>query len=409
MLTINLPRNQLIIDTMWQTLLNRGRLLKPKYNTYFDYAASTPVLPFILKEMKPYLVHHYHNPSNSNSLKSLEIKQLIDEYSIDILNLLGGEKYKIVYTSGASESINMCLKGLFKSEFPRKRKIITANTEHHSVISVCEELKKLGAEIVNVSVDKDGLVSLDDVKIHLDESTMAVVLMGVNNETGVINDIEGLAKLCAAKKVSFCCDTTQTIGKIPIDLNKTPIDFLTGSAHKMYGPKGIGFLLINEKYEIPALIHGGGQQGNMRSGTINVPGIVGLYHALKYSHQNLAEFGKHVGDIRNFFEDEIEKIGCFRVTGKTSIRSPYISNILSTKHDVPVIFSGIQDKITYSTSSACASAKSKGSHVLKAMGYSTEESSNSIRFSFSHLTSKRDVQSLLKIIQKQINIANNEK
>ncbi|TKG89213.1 cysteine desulfurase [Puteibacter caeruleilacunae] len=399
-----------MMNIMRQIYLNPFRFFKrrSKYKTYFDYAASTPVLPAILKEMEPYFLNNYHNPSNSNSLQSLEIEQLIEEYSMDILNLFGSEKYKIVYTSGATESINMCLKGLFNIGYPTKRKIITTKTEHNAVISVCDDLAKLGAEIVYLPVDNAGLISLRDLEAQMDENTLAVVLMGVNNETGVINDIEGIAKLCAAKSINFCCDTTQTIGKIPIDLSETPIDFLVGSAHKIYGPKGVGFLVMSEKHGLPALIHGGGQQNNLRSGTVNVPSIVGFYHALKYSCNNLIKFNKHVCGLRDFFEEEILKFGCFQVVCKNSYRSPYISNIQSTKHDVNVLFAEIQDQITYSTSSACSSAKNKGSHVLQAMGYLGEQSANSVRFSFSHLTTKKDIKSLLKLIHKQINRIENE-
>lgn len=393
---------------MSKQFINPISKFKSKYSTYFDFAASTPVLPFIFKEMEPYLSSYYHNPSNSNSLKSIEIEEIINEYSSEILSFLGGENYKLVYTSGATESLNMCLKGLFDNGRKNKRKIITAKTEHSAVLAVCRELSRLGAEIVYLQTNKNGMISLSDLKTNIDKNTLAIVLMGINNETGVVNDIEGIAKLCEAMKVNFCCDTTQTIGKIAINLQKTPIDFLVGSAHKMYGPKGVGFLLIKDKHKLPPLIHGGGQQDNMRSGTINAAGIVGLFHSLKYTCHNLNKFKEYVNDLKEYFEKEIEKLGCFEIVAKDSERSPYISNILSLEHKVENLFSEMPEKVTYSTSSACSSSKNNGSHVLQAMGYSIEQSKNSLRFSFSHLTTKRDIKSLLELINNEIKRENNE-
>lgn len=393
---------------MWQKCINLDCLFSSKFKTYFDYAASTPVLPFILKEIEPFFSAYCHNPSNSNSMKSIEIEELINEYSHEILNFLGTEDYKIIYTSGATESINMCLKGLFNTQGIEKRKIITTKTEHAAVNLVCQELARSGAKIDYLQTDKNGLFSLYELEKSIDENTLAVVLMGVNNETGVINDIEEIAKLCEVKNVSFCCDTTQTIGKVKINLQKYPIDFLIGSAHKIYGPKGIGFLLMHKRNNLIPLLHGGGQQDSLRPGTINVPGIIGLYHSLKYTCKNIEKFGEYVSDLKEYFEKEIEKLDCFEIVGKNSKRSPYISNIISTKFKTQTVFSELQDKITYSTSSACSSSKNKGSHVLQAMGYSIEQSQNSLRFSFSHLTNKRNIKYLIQLIHKELQRVNNE-
>lgn len=373
-------------------------LFRSKKQLYFDYAASTPVVPEVMKEMKPYFDIWCNNPSNKANLRSIQVDMDIAEKTENILSLFGGSNQQIIYTSGATESINTCLKSLYDFSGANKKQIITARTEHMATISVCEYLASIGAEIVYLNVNRKGQIDLNELSANITPNTFAVTLMGVNNETGVIHDTEAIYRICKAQNIPFICDTTQMVGKIP--MNFPEADYIIGSAHKIYGAKGVGFIIANEQTQIQPLIHGGGQQNNLRSGTLNVPGIIGLAKALELSLSNIQKNYDYVSNIQKKFETELLATGKVEIIAKEAHRSPYISNIRLLNGGCIDMIAELGGVMAFSTSSACSS--SSVSHVLTGMGYNNEEAAECCRFSFSQLTTQQEIDKAIINIKKYL-------
>jgi Cysteine sulfinate desulfinase/cysteine desulfurase and related enzymes len=373
-------------------------LFKQKKQLYFDYAASTPIAPEVMKAMMPYFDRWYNNPSNKTNLTSIQIDTDIAEATENILSLFGGGNQNIIYTSGATESINTCLKSLYHLAGANKKQIITARTEHQATISVCEYLSSLGANIIYLKVNRDGQIDLNELSEIIMPETLVVTLMGVNNETGVVYDTKAISRICKEHNVPFVCDTTQMVGKIP--MKPFEADYIIGSAHKIYGAKGVGFIITHEQAEIQPLIHGGGQQNKLRSGTLNVPGIIALVKALELSLSQIHENYNYVSKLQKHFETELLATGNVEVIGKQTQRSPYITNIRLLNGRCSEMIGELADVIAFSTSSACSSAKV--SHVLTDMGLSNEEASQCCRFSFSAYQSQKEIDKAIKYIKNYL-------
>ncbi|MCL3779507.1 cysteine desulfurase [Prolixibacteraceae bacterium JC049] len=358
---------------------------------YLDYAASTPVDKDVLRELLPYFTELYANPSNSINSAGQKAFDAVKKSEQQIQEALNTSDYNVIFTSGATESINTCLKSLYTQFGFKKHQIITCKTEHKAVLSVCEYLEQMGAEIIYLPVDKNGNVSLEDLKKSISEKTLAVSLMYVNNETGVIHDIQAISEICQISNVSFVCDATQAVGKLPLDLNDTSIDYLIFSGHKIYAPKGIGVLLINKKAKQLPLIHGGGQQNNLRSGTLNVPGIVALGKAVEKSCKEAPLEYTRTRILRDQFETALAKTGKIKIIAEQANRSPYISNIQFLFNDSEEIILPLRDKIFFSTGSACTSAIVEPSHVLTAMDIENHLAEKCLRFSFGAPTTQEEI------------------
>nr|WP_320118655.1 cysteine desulfurase family protein [uncultured Marinifilum sp.] len=369
---------------------------------YLDYAASTPVVEEVLSAIIPYFTTIYSNPSNEINAVGQTATNAVKKAQEQIKDLLNAWDYEIVFTSGATESINTALKSLFTLAGGKKNKIITCKTEHKAVLSVCEYLETIGAEIEYLPVDINGNISLENLKNIITKETLAVVLMSVNNEAGIIHDIDGISKICQEKSVRFLCDATQAVGKLPLNLTEIPVDYLIFSGHKIYAPKGVGVLLIRKDEKLIPLIHGGGQQANLRSGTLNVPGIVGVGKAAELLKGKIVSEFVRITKLQKEFEKGLLKTGKVSIISRDTNRSPYISNIHFLSNESEEIIFPLKDKLFFSTGSACTTQIIETSHVLREMGMKSEEAGNCLRFSFGISTTAEEINQALTLLKSII-------
>ncbi|MCW3788496.1 cysteine desulfurase family protein [Plebeiibacterium sediminum] len=370
---------------------------------YLDYAASTPTLPEVVEEVLPYMVENFSNPSNGIHNGGKTVAQAIEKATTRIQKLIGAWDYDVIYTSGATEGLNMTLKGLYLESGHHKKQIITCKTEHKAVLAVCDYLTELGAEISYVDVNIDGELNYDQLKQLISENTLAVCLMAVNNETGVIHDIDTISSICLQNNVKYICDGTQAVGKLPLNIEKTPIDALIFSGHKMYAPKGIGAVVLKRSFKIHPLIHGGGQQNDRRSGTLNVPGIVGLGKAAEILTERITIENDNIRRLQKLLEGQLTKEQKSKIIGAQAKRSPYISNIYFHLNEHEEIIFPLSSKIYFSTGSACTSEIIEPSHVLRAMGMDSKEADRCLRFSFGIQTTENEVKEAIDLIKKELN------
>ncbi|QZT37905.1 cysteine desulfurase [Halosquirtibacter xylanolyticus] len=376
--------------------------LKPIFSNmsqyiYLDYAASTPIDPKILEQLNTSMTEMYANPSNTESLKSNNLADQTSEAATQILKAFNTPLNDLIFTSGATESINTILKGLYNHPSNTKSKIITAQTEHSAVFEVCKELESYGLEIITLKNNRQGEVDLQELKEQIDTNTLAVVLMGVNNETGLIHPLEQIADLAHQKDALFICDTTQTVGKI--ETNYQLFDAFTISAHKIYGPKGIGALVFNKKLKIAPLIHGGGQQNHLRAGTLPTPLILALEQAITLAQDHVKERNQHVSHIQIHFETELQKIADIQVIANHANRSPYISNIRFLHIDFEALRLALRPYVAFSSGSACKAKVIDTSRVIKALNLDNTSPVHNLRFSFSHLTTINDIDKVISQIK----------
>lgn len=296
---------------------------------YFDNNSTTPIDPRVLESMMPYLTNKFGNAS-SNHHFGVSIKRSIEDARNQVADLIGAKSNEIIFTSGATEAINLALKGIPQAYSNRGNHIVTVSTEHKAVLDTCKYLESIGFEVTYLPVKEDGLLDLDLLKDSIRTDTILVSVMHVNNETGVIQTIKEISQLVHEKGAVFMSDCTQSAGKIKVDVEDLGIDVLCLSAHKMYGPKGIGALYLNRKLKrIPSQIHGGGQEGNFRSGTLNVPGIVGFGFACTLSRLEMTLNKTKITELRDYLETELLKIEGSKVNGSKNQRIYNTSNIFS--------------------------------------------------------------------------------
>ncbi len=368
---------------------------------YLDNAATTPVYKEAVKEMERFYSEEYGNPSSLHALgeKALESANSTREKLAKEINC---KPWEIIFTSGTTESNNMVFFGLTRSELGKKRKkIIISAIEHSSIFSICDALKKEGFEIVEIPVDKEGIVNTNKLNNEINDNTLLVSIMHVNNEIGVIQDMEKIGKLCKEKGVLFHSDCAQSFGKLNIDVGKMNIDSLSAGAHKIGGPKGIGILYIRDRIKISPLIYGGGQERGLRGGTENVAGIVGFVVALDIA-KKIDE--NEVRKLRDYFISSLEKLDG-RINGSKEKR--IFNNVNVSFHGIDadslVIFLS-ERGIMCSNGSACESKKQKESKVLKAIGLNEKEIRGSVRFSLNENISKKDIDYIIKETKEILNL-----
>lgn len=367
---------------------------------YLDYNATTPLDDRVQEVMTPYFKNLYANP-NSSHLFGLLIQEAVEEATEDLAKALGGDPNNILYTSGATEAINLAIKGLL----PCNRKhIVTVSTEHHAVLDTCLFLETLGYQVTYLPVDSNGIVDLKLLDEAVTEQTLLVSVMLANNETGVILPIEKISEIAHKKGALMLCDATQAIGKLPVAIQDIGADFLAFSAHKFYGPKGIGGLYISnsaKKYITPQ-IHGGGQQRGLRSGTLNVPAIIGMSKAAAIAVAELSVDGERIRKLRDRLEEELLAIPNTFRNGNVQQRLYNTTNIC---------FRGIQSErliinlgtISVSTGSACSATVTKPSHVLKAMGLSDADGLAALRFSLGRFTTEEEITKTIEAVKLAVN------
>jgi len=362
---------------------------------YFDNNATTRVDEKVMEAMLPYFTESYGNASSKLHAFGWEAEAAVELAKKQIADLINCEPNELIFTSGATESINLAIKGIYKAYQSKGNHIITVKTEHKAVLDVCENLEKEGASITYLSVDREGMIDLEELEKAITEKTILVSVMAANNETGVVQDIEAIGAICNEHKLIFFTDATQYVGKMRCDVVEQNIHCLAMSAHKFHGPKGIGALYVKRKsprVNLISQIDGGGHQNNLRSGTLNVPGIIGLGKACEIAGNEYWDVNTHVSKIRNYFEHQLLDIEGLQINGSTRNRLFSTSNITFPQ---PLNLNSLLTKFAFSSGSACTSSEQKPSHVLQEMGLDNEEIKRSFRFSFSKYSTLNEVIELL--------------
>lgn len=374
-----------------------------KKEVYLDYAATTPLRPEVYKAMEPYLIEKFGNPSSIHHFGK-ETKIAIEEAREKIAKAIGAKNDEIIFTSGGTESNNMAIKGIALALSEKGKHIITTPIEHHAVLEPCHFLEKLGFEITYLKVDKDGIVDPDELRKAIRKDTILISIMHANNEIGTIEPIEELSKIAREFDIYFHTDAVQTVGHIPVNVDTLGVDLLSLSAHKFYGPKGIGALYIRKGTRIYPLIHGGEQEQRKRAGTENVAGIVGMGRAIELAILELEKEKKRLSDLRDYFISEIERrIPDVYLNGHRIKRLPNNINFSFAYIEGESILLNLDlEGIGVSTGSACSSRSLEPSHVLSAIGLPTELAHSAIRFTLGLYTTKEDLDYTLDILEKTV-------
>lgn len=365
---------------------------------YFDYAATTPTDSRVLKEMLPYFSQIYGNAASSTHLQGDAAKKAVKRAQNQIAELISVEPEEIYFTSGSTESINLVIKGIFESRKKEEKHIITVKTEHKAVLDTCRYLERLGANVTYLDVDCDGLIDLDELENSITESTILVSVMYANNETGVLQDIKAIGEICKNHDVLFFSDATQALGKVDLNVSEILVDMLCFSGHKMYGPKGVGGLYVSKSVKPLMQTHGGGHQNKMRSGTLNVPGIVGLGKAAELAKLNQKDESERLKQLRDDLEENLLYENKIKVNGSKENRLPNISNFQLLGQEAEEFILRNKNKISVAMGSACNSEVIEPSHVLKAIGLSDVEAGSSIRISLGNLVNKEHTKELINCI-----------
>ncbi len=373
---------------------------------YLDNNATTRLAPEVLEAMLPYLIDSYGNAS-SGHIFGKHMNDAVRLARSQVAALLGCDPNEVVFTAGATESINLAIKGVVEGRLDKKRHLVTVVTEHPAVLDVCQFLETHGYEVTYLPVQCDGLVSIDDFRHALRPDTALVVVMLVNNETGVIQPIRELAQLARSAGALLLTDATQAVGKIPISVDELDVDLLAFSAHKFYGPKGVGALFVRQhssrRVSLVATTHGGGHERGLRSGTLNVPGIVGMGKACALAMQLMADDAQRVAALRDELEASLLEIDGAFVNGSREHRLYNVTNITFPETDANVLI-GQLPMIAVSNGSACSSAVFKPSHVLKAMGLTDDEAFGAVRFSLGRYTTKNEIYQAVEAIKQRVHV-----
>jgi cysteine desulfurase len=365
-----------------------------KLPVYLDYASTTPVDPRVAAQMAAYLTTdgHFGNPAATSHIYGRTASTAVEEAREQVAGLLNASASEIIWTSGATEAINLGLKGAAQLYQGRGRHIVTVQTEHKAVLDTCQELEKNGFEVTYLKTEPDGLLSPEKFAAALREDTIMAAVMHLNNESGVLQDISTLAKMTAERGILFFLDAAQSNGKLPLDVTQTPVDLISLSAHKVYGPKGIGALYMRRKprVRVAPQIHGGGQEQGMRSGTLATHQIIGMGTAFALAAENRQADFKKLQDLRARFLERISPLVKFTLNGSATENYPGILNLSFPQLTSADFISQFPD-LAVSAGSACMSKGVEPSYVLRAMGKTREEAQNAVRFSFGRFTTQEEM------------------
>jgi len=365
-----------------------------KLPIYLDYQATTPVDPRVLDAMLPYFTEHYGNAASRNHAFGWQAEAAVETAREQVAALIGASPKEIVFTSGSTEAINLAIKGAAEMYASKGKHIITSQAEHKAVLDVCKHLEKQGFEVTWLQPDKTGRVEASAVAEALRPDTILVALMWGNNEVGTLNPVREIGALCHERGVLFFTDATQAAGKIPVDVEADHVDLLCLSGHKLYGPKGVGALYVrrrNPRVRLVAQIDGGGHERGMRSGTLNVPSIVGLGEACRLAGAEMAEEAERTARLRDHLQQRIlSELDEVHVNGNLSHRLPNCLNVSFAYVEGESLLMGIND-VAVSSGSACTSASLEPSHVLRAMAVGDELAHSSIRFGIGRFTTQEEV------------------
>lgn len=371
-------------------------------NVYFDNSATTKPYDEVIEAVSKGMKEYFGNPSSLHKI-GMNCEKRLNEAREYFASTIKCNKEEIYFTSGGSEGNNLILKGLLKPG----HHFITTAFEHHSIISTCKQLEEKGVKVTYLDVDSEGRISLEDLEEAITKDTVLVSIMQVNNEIGVIQDIEAIGKLIKERssRAKFHVDAVQGYGKLPIDVNKSNVDFLTVASHKIHGPKGVGFIYIKKGIILNSLISGGSQEKGIRAGTENLPGIIGFEKAAQMTFEEMESRYDKVLELKKYFVERLNEIKDIRINGEIDDFSPYILNVSFLGVRAEVLLHLLEEQNIYvATGSACTSKSSAahGSYVIKSLGLSNKEVESAIRFSFSYENTKEEVDYTIDVLKKSL-------
>jgi len=374
-----------------------------KFPIYLDYSATTPVDPRVAAKMIPWLTEHFGNPASRSHAYGWEAEQAVEEAREQVAALVNADPKEIIWTSGATESNNLAIKGAAHFYQGKGKHVITVKTEHKAVLDTVRELEREGFEATYLDVQENGLIDLEVLKAAIRPDTILVSVMFVNNEVGVVQPIAQIGELCREKGIIFHVDAAQATGKVEIDLDKLKVDLMSFSAHKTYGPKGVGALYVRRKprVRLEAQMHGGGHERGLRSGTLATHQIVGMGEAFRLAREDMAEENARVRRLRNKLLSGLTDIEATYVNGDLEQRVPHNLNISFAYVEGESLIMAIKD-IAVSSGSACTSASLEPSYVLRALGRNDELAHSSIRFSIGRFTTEEEIDFTIDLLHKKI-------
>lgn len=372
---------------------------------YLDYAATTPVELKVAKKMMNYLTIDgiFGNSASRSHKFGWEAEEAVDIARNEISELIGADSREIVFTSGATESNNLAIKGIAYFHKKKGNHIITSKTEHKSVLDTCRYLESVGFSITYLTPKNNGIIDLSDLKKNIKKNTILISIMHVNNETGIIQDINNISKICRSNDIFFHVDATQSVGKIPINLKHSSIDLMSFSAHKIYGPKGIGGLYVRRKprVRLSALLHGGGHERGMRSGTLPVHQIVGMGESCKIAKKKINDDFIYLNHLKNILWNGIKNIEEVYLNSDLQQGAPHILNVSFNYVEGESLIMALKD-LAISSGSACTSSSLEPSYVLRALGIKDELAHSSIRFSIGRFTTEEEINHTISLVHKSI-------
>lgn len=374
-----------------------------KTPVYLDYAATTPVDKRVAEKMIPYLTETFGNPASNSHAFGWEAEEAVEKARADIAALINADPKEIVFTSGATESDNLAIKGAANFYKTKGKHLITVKTEHKAVLDTMRELERQGFEVTYLGVQENGLIDLEELKAAIREDTILVSVMWVNNEIGVVQDIPAIGEICRERKIVFHVDAAQACGKVPVDVEAAKIDLLSMSAHKVYGPKGIGALYVRRKprVRLEAQMHGGGHERGFRSGTLPTHQIVGMGEAFRIAKEELEQDMAHYRKLRDIFLKGIEGIEEVYINGDLGHRAPNNLNVSFNFVEGESLIMAVKE-LAVSSGSACTSASLEPSYVLRALGRNDELAHSSLRITFGRMTTEEEVQFAAELIKSKI-------
>lgn len=376
-----------------------------KLPIYLDNNATTPMDPRVLEAMLPYFVEKFGNAASRNHSFGWVAEEAVDYAREQVAKLINADPKEIIFTSGATESDNLALKGVFEMYASKGNHIITVVTEHKAVLDTCMHIEKLGGQVTYLPVNDEGLIDLKELENAITDKTILIAIMYGNNEVGVIQPVREISAIARKHGVLFFTDGTQAVGKIPVDVQADGIDLMAFSGHKMYGPKGVGVLYVrrkNPRVKVTAQMDGGGHERGMRSGTMNVPGIVGLGKACEICMNEMDAEAKRLSTMRDRLENALLQLEEAYVNGSKEHRLPHVSNISFKYVEGEGLMMGFNKNIALSSGSACTSASLEPSYVLKALGLGDDLAHSSLRFGLGRFTTDEQIDYTINAIKETV-------
>lgn len=377
-----------------------------KLPIYLDHNATTPCDPRVVEAMVPYFTNAFGNAASRNHPFGWQAEEAVDYAREQVAKLIGADPKEIIFTSGATEGDNLAIKGVYEMYASKGNHIITCNIEHKAVLDTCRHLEKEGAEITYLDVKPNGLIDLGELEAAIKPTTILIAIMYANNEIGTVMPMREISAIARKHGVLVFTDGVQAVGKIPVDVNKDGIDLMAFTAHKMYGPKGVGALYVrrkNPRVKVTAQIDGGGHERGMRSGTLNVPGIVGFGKACEICMQEMESDAKRISQLRDKLENALLKVEESYLNGDKESRLPHVTNISFKYVEGEGLMMGFNKNIALSSGSACTSASLEPSYVLKALGLGDDLAHSSLRFGLGRFTTEEQIDYTIEHVTNTVN------